>query len=690
MNNDSKNNPCFQGDIIGDWREEIIVRWGTNIRVYATGIGTNYSLPTLWNDHQYRQAMVWQMMAYNQPPHLSYFLGELEGITVAPPTLTNEGRTEIENGGTISSGSSNDHLLICETNDMTVSVSDGAAPAVLVVNTPTWVQGHDNNNNITTTTYTHTLTGGAFTGAMRLVKQGNGILELPNVEETYTGNTDVWAGTLRFNGTMQNSAVWLNRFTTLETNGGTFTKSITADYGSTIAVGSKGITVGTLTLNHGARLVITLNNNMTASQVNVSQFVLDSKSGDVWENYGPKYLKPVIEFRAQSGSVADGTYDLGTISNFEDKAIIEGLGEYSFKSINGHLFLVVGTGVAITCPEATFDISGYHSTTDGLLPIVSINPGTFSYGGSSVTPAVEATFNGEPVDLLTLYSEDYEKAAKVSGWTSGGANMSIGEGDANHGKFFYVNTGGTNTRYAYTRLSDIDLSAVSSYTIEFDLVIKSGNTDGVEFCVMSKGGKNPTNIWDNYAAINSNANMLFDITAPKNFTSYNINGTETITNLASETWYHYTLEVDRTAGIVKWAISNGDKGTFTLPEGTSSEFDGFYLVAGRYYSTFKFDNIRIYRTDGYYYTFDEPGTLTVTTSYPGCQSATATYEVTEAIMPGDVNGDRVVNILDVAQTISHIVGQTPDGFRKAAADIDCNGTVDKTDLDAIVRLIAWQ
>ena len=81
MNNDSKNNPCFQGDIIGDWREEIVVRCGTNLRVYTTGMGTDYSLPTLWFDHQYRQAMVWQMMAYNQPPHLSYFLGEMEGIT---------------------------------------------------------------------------------------------------------------------------------------------------------------------------------------------------------------------------------------------------------------------------------------------------------------------------------------------------------------------------------------------------------------------------------------------------------------------------------------------------------------------------------------------------------------------------------------------------------------------------------
>ena len=80
----------------------------------------------------------------------------------------------------------------------------------------------------------------------------------------------------------------------------------------------------------------------------------------------------------------------------------------------------------------------------------------------------------------------------------------------------------------------------------------------------------------------------------------------------------------------------------------------------------------------------------MTTSYPGCQSATATYEVTEAITPGDVNKDGKVNIVDVAVTISYMTtGQEPEGFEKAAADIDCNGTVDKADLDAIVARIGW-
>ena len=39
------------------------------------------------------------------------------------------------------------------------------------------------------------MTGGAFTGDMHLAKQGDGTLVLPSVTETYTGKTDVWAGT---------------------------------------------------------------------------------------------------------------------------------------------------------------------------------------------------------------------------------------------------------------------------------------------------------------------------------------------------------------------------------------------------------------------------------------------------------------------------------------------------------------
>ena len=354
MNNDSKNNPCFQGDIIGDWREEIVVRCGQNLRVYTTGHASDYSIPTLWNDHQYRQAMVWQMMAYNQPPHTSYFLGQIEGITAAPPTLTMEGRTEVSNGSTISDTSS-DCLLMCETNDMTVSVSDGAAPMALFVNAPTWVQGTGNVYGVANyETYTHTITGGAFKGDMRLVKQGDGVLVLPKVTEEYTGATDVWAGTLCFDGTLTKSALWLNRFTTLITDGGTFSGGIKADYDSRIIPGGEdnqgSITTTTLTLNYGARLVLDIYSDGTSDKVNADKITVTYKTGTAWTNYGPTYLAPVIEF-VKHGRLADGYYDLGSVNTISSahlsKIIVEGIDDAVLEQKNGHLMLKVGTGVRL-------------------------------------------------------------------------------------------------------------------------------------------------------------------------------------------------------------------------------------------------------------------------------------------------------------------------------------------------------
>ena len=145
-NNSTKGSPCFMGDILGDWRDEFILRDANgNLRIYSTTIPTDHRIYTTWHDHQYRQGMVWQMCGYNQPPHLSYFLGEAESITMAPPPLTTNGRTVVTDGETV--GTTTDHLLICETKDASFTVADGAAPYMLTVNTPTWVQGHNNNNS---------------------------------------------------------------------------------------------------------------------------------------------------------------------------------------------------------------------------------------------------------------------------------------------------------------------------------------------------------------------------------------------------------------------------------------------------------------------------------------------------------------------------------------------------------------
>ena len=390
MNNDSKNNACFQGDLIGDWREEIAVRCGTNVRIYTTGISTSYNMPCLWYDHQYRQAMVWQMMAYNQPPHLSYFIGEMEGFTVAPPPYTMQDRTEIANGGTIGTTHKNKQVIMAETNDMTVSVASGASPWVFIDNAPTWTQGN-NGSAINTTTYTHTLTGSGFTGAMNLTKQGKGTLVLPNVTETYTGKTEIWAGTLQFDGTMSASPVWLNRHAKLASNGGKFNKSVESLYGSEIIPGgenNKGsMTIASLTLNYGARLIMDIyGDDKTADNINIGTLNIGTKTGDVWENYGPEYLAPVIEF-VRHGSLTSGKYLLGTITTLNgtlDDIVVEGLpgnSTYELALENGKLYLNLEVEAG---QDPASDVDGFD-ITNAMAPFLSTaSVGAWTNNGFSV------------------------------------------------------------------------------------------------------------------------------------------------------------------------------------------------------------------------------------------------------------------------------------------------------------------
>lgn len=75
--NTTKATPNLIADILGDWREELIL-WDGNtssdLLIFTTGIETKYKVPCLMQDHNYRMAIAWQNVAYNQPPHLGYYL----------------------------------------------------------------------------------------------------------------------------------------------------------------------------------------------------------------------------------------------------------------------------------------------------------------------------------------------------------------------------------------------------------------------------------------------------------------------------------------------------------------------------------------------------------------------------------------------------------------------------------------
>lgn len=454
-NNSTKATPCYQGDIFGDWREEVIERTAdNNIRIYTTNEPTKWRNYSLWYDHQYRNGMVWQPCGYNQPPHASYFLGELEGITIAPPPLTTTGREEV--GSSISKALDGKHALLATTGDATVSVAEGVSPAIFTDNAPSWVQGtaasecRTKDTEIKYTYYTHTLTGSAFTGGMRLVKQGDGTLVLPNVKQTYTGKTDVWAGTLQFDGTMESSLVWLNRFAELNSNGGNFKGGIKADYGSVIRPGGKEnigtLTTSSLDLGFGARVVF------DAKDGNVDKLVAAKMSIEkkYWKN-GPQYNTPVFEFAT---APAPGTYTLAEVGELTGK-----LSDIVVEGLDGHKFSLEYTdGKIILNLSDTRDSESCVWTGEKGSVWDLMSTENFSSSDKMFVTGDELTFNDDAATSNVSIAEDvtpgnlyFKNDKKV--YSLAGKGSILGEGSLNvegTGTVYVKNTnkysGGTNVK----------------------------------------------------------------------------------------------------------------------------------------------------------------------------------------------------------------------------------------------------
>lgn len=70
--------PCLMGDLIGDWREEVLLPSsdGRALRLYTTAIPTEHRIHCLMHDPQYRLSIAWQNVVYNKPPYPSFFIGD--------------------------------------------------------------------------------------------------------------------------------------------------------------------------------------------------------------------------------------------------------------------------------------------------------------------------------------------------------------------------------------------------------------------------------------------------------------------------------------------------------------------------------------------------------------------------------------------------------------------------------------
>lgn len=264
--NYTKGTPCLQADLFGDWREEVI--WHStdeqSLLVYTTINPTSYRNYTLMHDHQYRQAINWQMCGYNQPPHTSYFLGELEGkILPPPPVITNE-RLQYQGGGVWDKTSTStwkkdgeavafsdgDKVLFDATNGQEgtvteVKLAETVAPELLAVNS--------------TGNYKLDASEGKLTGNMIFTKMGKGSFGLTGTHD-YTGATEVWGGRLNIDGNITNSKILLEFFGELDAEGSI--SDIEMRYGSQLYVGGDSLTgkltANNLTMKEGAEIVCDL------------------------------------------------------------------------------------------------------------------------------------------------------------------------------------------------------------------------------------------------------------------------------------------------------------------------------------------------------------------------------------------------------------------------------------------------
>ena len=255
--------PAFWGDILGDWREELLCVANDNseLRIYSTKIPAINRLYTLMHNPQYRiQATT---KGYVQSSYVDYYLGY--GMTPPPPPPMVDAK------------------LVWRGGPGTSTWDAGLTPSWLNNGTPaTYTDGDtvrfDLSGNATTTVVlSGALSPGAVTvycpkdytfagngtlgGAMKLTKVGAGTLTLAG-SHPFTGNTTVWDGALLSNGDLLGSPVtvwggtWGGALAGGRTGGrvggtGRFSQPVLVRYRGAVTPGAGMGSAGTITFGSG-------------------------------------------------------------------------------------------------------------------------------------------------------------------------------------------------------------------------------------------------------------------------------------------------------------------------------------------------------------------------------------------------------------------------------------------------------
>ncbi len=322
-NNWTKGTPCLQADIFGDWREEMMVRTTDNtaLRIYTTIDPTEFRMPTLMHEPQYRIAVAWQNNSYNQPPHTAIYLGNETEDAVPYPVINNKiawvsgpnwgagAESWIDDSGNSVAYSNEAEVLFDLTGDNSSEVS-------LVADV--------SPKSVSFTTHTDYSIGGTgkLTGTMELLKAGSGALTINNNND-YSGITKLYYGSIFLNGDLTASAMEVCMFGNLYLNGtignGLLVKSRGKFHvGNQESVAASAVIQNGLTLNTGSKTYIDLTIDSSGSND------LIAVTGDVNIEASANLI-----FNRMEGSLNPGVYDLitfdGTFTGDLESISMEGL-----------------------------------------------------------------------------------------------------------------------------------------------------------------------------------------------------------------------------------------------------------------------------------------------------------------------------------------------------------------------------
>lgn len=187
-NNSTKATPGLSADLLGDWREEVIWRHENNsqLLIFSTNTITSHKLRTLMHDSQYRTAIAWQNVGYNQPPHTSFFLGD--GMAIPPaPDLYFAGTNP--NGGPL--GSSAPASSSRATSSVASSLASSLASSITSGTGSSQAASSATNTGSKCSYLITNNWGSGFTGSIRITNNGSGAINNWNVNWTYSGTTRI-------------------------------------------------------------------------------------------------------------------------------------------------------------------------------------------------------------------------------------------------------------------------------------------------------------------------------------------------------------------------------------------------------------------------------------------------------------------------------------------------------------------